>query len=57
MVGAQQDATFKECFGGVSICENSFLHAAFSSLEDLLNDFHCFFLLSNWAEVCAISLM
>ena len=43
MVGAQQDATFKECFGGVSICENSFLHAAFSSLEDLLNDFHCFF--------------
>ena len=39
MVGAQLDATFKECFGG----ENGFLHVVFSSLEDLLNDFHCFF--------------
>ena len=43
MEGAQLDATCKECFGGASICENSFLHAVFSSLNDLLNDFHCFF--------------
>ena len=57
MVGAQLDATFKECLW-VGVCENGFLHVVVSSLEDLLNNFHFFFFkLSNWAKVCTISLL
>ena len=42
VLGAQLDPTLKVC-PGVCLCENGFLHVAFSSLEDLHNDFHCFF--------------
>ena len=28
---------------GVCLCENGFFHVVFFSLEDLLNNFHCFF--------------
>ena len=39
-------------WGCVYVRAASFLHLAFSCLEDLLNDFGCFFLFSNWAKVC-----
>ena len=55
MLGAQLDATLKECPEGVSVWEQLLACCVFS-LEDLFNDFHCFFF-SAFQLVCIASLL